>query len=75
MGHLAGLKPQPVIKAFCRLGWTVARHKGSHCTLCKPGNPCIVTIPVHGKEVKPGLLRSALAKAGISSEEFLENYR
>jgi predicted RNA binding protein YcfA (HicA-like mRNA interferase family) len=57
------------IQAFQRAGWTKARQHGSHVTLIKPGNPVVLTIPVHS-ELDRGLLRSLIRKAGLTVEEF-----
>ncbi|HUO04629.1 MAG TPA: type II toxin-antitoxin system HicA family toxin [Candidatus Binataceae bacterium] len=57
------------IRAFERDGWIKARQHGSHVTLSKPGNPAILTVPLH-RELDRGLLRGLIRKAGISVEEF-----
>lgn len=65
------LKPRDVIKNFKKLGWEVARQRGSHIILTKEGNIATLSIPNH-HEVARGTLRSLLAKACITVEEFLE---
>ncbi|MBI5641039.1 MAG: type II toxin-antitoxin system HicA family toxin [Nitrospirae bacterium] len=75
MSGINNLKAEKGIKAFQRSGWTVERQKGSHVHLSKEGNANILSIPVHkGKAVKQGLLRSQIAKAGMTVEEFLKLY-
>ena len=72
MAGLYNLKPEKVIKAFERAGWTNRGFKGSHVKLTKEGNPNILSIPVHkGKPVKIGLLKDQIKKAGLTEEEFL----
>jgi len=45
--------------------------KGSHVQLKHPVRAGRVTVPVHaGETIGPGLLRSILAQAGLSSDEF-----
>ncbi len=52
-------------------GW-----RGSHVKLMKPGNPVILSIPLHkGKPVKKGLLVAQVKKAGMTVEEFLKLYK
>ena len=76
MSGLHNLKPDRVVKAFERAGWTAERQKGSHVHLSKEGNRNILSIPVHkGKPVKQGLLRDQIAKAGLTVEEFLKVYK
>jgi predicted RNA binding protein YcfA (HicA-like mRNA interferase family) len=75
MSSLHNLKPDRVIKAFERAGWTSRGQKGSHVKLTKQGNINILSIPVHkGKAIKQGLLRDQIAKSGLTVEEFLKFY-
>ena len=70
------LKPEKVVKALERAGWTVRGQKGSHVKLTRDGNPNILSIAVHkGKPIKHGLLRDQVEKAGLTMEEFLKLYR
>lgn len=76
MSPFHNLKPEKVVKAFERAGWTVKRQSGSHVQLKKEGNPNILSIPVHkGKPVKKGLLLAQIKKAGLTEEEFLTQYK
>ena len=73
MARLHDLKPEKVIRAFERAGWVNRGQKGSHIKLIKPGNPNILSIPVHkGKRVKIGLLKDQIRKAHLSEQEFLK---
>jgi predicted RNA binding protein YcfA (HicA-like mRNA interferase family) len=73
---LHNLKPERVIKAFVRAGWTVEGQKGSHVKLTKPGIPVILSIPVHkGKPIKKGLLMDQIKKTGLTVDEFLQYYK
>lgn len=65
------LKPREVVKTFEKLGWEIARRHGSHIILTKHGHIATLSVPDH-PEVARGTLRSLIAKAGISKEEFLE---
>jgi len=70
---LHNLKPEKVIKAFERAGWVNRGFRGSHLKLTKPGNPTILSIPVHkGKPIKIGLLKDQIRKAGLTEEEFIQ---
>jgi len=73
MADLHNLKPEKVIRAFERAGWINRGQKGSHTKLTKPGNPNILSIPVHkGKPIKIGLLKDQIKKAGLTEKDFLE---
>jgi predicted RNA binding protein YcfA (HicA-like mRNA interferase family) len=65
------LKPKDVIKAFEKLGWQVARQKGSHIIMTKEGHIATLSIPNHN-EVARGTLRSLISRANIDLEEFLK---
>lgn len=65
------LRPRDVVKAFEKLGWEVARQRGSHSILTKAGSIATLSVPNH-PEVARGTLRSLMARAGLTVEEFLE---
>lgn len=54
-----------------RLGFYVARQKGSHVVMRRDNKGCV--IPQH-KELALGTLRSAIRQAGLTVEEFVEAY-
>ena len=64
------LRPSDVVKTFEKLGWEVVRQRGSHIILTKEGHIATLSVPKHD-EVARGTLRSLIARAGISLEEFL----
>ncbi len=65
------LRPKEVIKAFQKLGWQVARRRGSHIIMTKEGNIATLSIPNH-PEVARGTLRSLISRSGLTVEEFLK---
>jgi len=60
---------EEAIAAFVRAGWRIDRRRGSHVSLVKPGNPNVLTVPLH-RELDRGLLRSLIRKAGLTVEDF-----
>ena len=71
MSKLPVLKPREVVGAFERLGWQVVRQRGSHIILVKAGHIATLSVPNH-PEVARGTLRSLIARASLTLEEFLE---
>jgi predicted RNA binding protein YcfA (HicA-like mRNA interferase family) len=71
MPALPLLRPREAIRAFEHLGWQVARQRGSHIILTKPGALVTLSVPDHA-EVARGTLRVLIAKAGLTVEQFLE---
>jgi predicted RNA binding protein YcfA (HicA-like mRNA interferase family) len=65
-----GLRAEEAVSVFERAGEMRRSGKGSHTNVKMP-NGQLITIPGHG-ELKVGLLRAAIKKAGLSVEEFLE---
>ena len=68
------LRPRQVVSTFEKLGWRVARQRGSHIILTKEGHIATLSVPDHS-EIARGTLRSLIAKAGITVEEFLETLK
>ena len=52
-----------------RMGFSIARQRGSHIVLRRGQSGCVV--PDH-RELKVGTLAGVLKQAGVSTEEFLE---
>jgi len=57
------------VRRFERVGWAVARRKGSHVMLTHPGVRATLSIPQH-RELDRGLLRALIRAAGMAVEEF-----
>ncbi len=64
------LRPLEVVKAFGKLGWQVARQRGSHIILTKEGHIATLSVPDH-PQVARGTLRTLIARAGLTPEEFV----
>lgn len=71
MPELPRMSGDEAIKVFIRLGFYVARQKGSHVVLRKEHKGCVV--PRH-KEIAAGTLKSAIRQAGVSVDEFVDAY-
>jgi predicted RNA binding protein YcfA (HicA-like mRNA interferase family) len=68
--RLRGIKGIEAVKAFIAAGGIRKKGKGDHINLKMPKGQ-IITIP-GSKELKVGLLKAAIKKAGLTEEEFLE---
>jgi predicted RNA binding protein YcfA (HicA-like mRNA interferase family) len=69
LSKLPLLSWREVVKALTKVGFQVARQKGSHLILIK--NEYVVPVPKH-EEIKRGLLMEIIAEAGLTKEEFLK---
>lgn len=72
MAKLPLLSSTEVIKIFRRWGWQVVkrRGKGSHIILVKEEHIATLSVPGH-QQVARGTLRTLIARAGLTVEEFL----
>ncbi|MBI3610938.1 MAG: type II toxin-antitoxin system HicA family toxin [Nitrospirae bacterium] len=68
--QLRGIRGRDAVKAFVKAGGIRRGGKGDHVNIKMP-NGLIITIPQSG-EVRIGLLKDALRKAGITEERFVE---
>lgn len=66
--QLRGISGERAIRAFTRAGGQKRKGKGSHINIRMPDGQ-LITIPFRG-ELKIGLLKAAIKKAGLSEEEF-----
>ena len=65
---LSGLE---TVRAFERLGWNVARQRGSHIVMTKPGEMRTLSVPNH-REVAKGTLRGLIRTADLTIAEFCD---
>jgi predicted RNA binding protein YcfA (HicA-like mRNA interferase family) len=69
LSKLPLLSWREVIKVLSKIGFFVARQRGSHIILVKDDR--VVPVPRHD-QMKKGLLLEVIAEAGMTKEEFLE---
>lgn len=69
MPKLPRVSGAEVVRALQRLGFAVARQRGSHIVMRRGSNGCVV--PDH-RELKTGTLAGVLKQAGVSAEELIK---
>lgn len=69
MSLLRSVSGKEAIRAFIKAGGVVRRGKGDHVNIKMP-NGQLITIPISG-DLKIGLLKSAIRKAGLDDDEFM----
>ena len=69
MPRFRGIKGKDAIKVFVKAGGLEKKGKGDHINVKMP-NGQIITIP-KSKEIKIGLIKAAIRKAGLTEEEFM----
>ena len=68
MPRLARVSGAETVRALERLGFSVARQRGSHIVMRRVASGCVV--PNH-REIKTGTHAGVLRQAGVSVEEFM----
>ena len=68
MPKLPRMSGDEAVKVFQRLGFRVARQRGSHVVLRRGNDGCV--IPLH-KRLAIGTLRSAIRQSAITVDEFM----
>ena len=68
------LSGREVVRVFERLGWEVARQRGSHIVMVQEGHIATLSVPDH-REVARGTLRSLIRSAGLTVDEFFDTWR
>jgi len=67
MPKLPRVSGAEAVRALQRLGFAVARQRGSHIVMRRGSSGCVV--PNH-RELKTGTLAGVLKQAGVSAEDF-----
>lgn len=68
MPKLPRLSGAEAVRALQRLGFAIARQKGSHIVMRRGLSGCVV--PNH-RELKTGTLAGTLRQAGVTADEFV----
>lgn len=56
-----------MVQLLNKRGWTLDRVEGSHHIMKRPGNPILISVPVHGnKSLGKGLQRAIMKQAEIT---------
>jgi len=74
MPQLPAISGREVVRVFERLGWEIARQRGSHIIMKKSEHIATLSVPDH-KEIAKGTLRSLIRAAELTVAEFLDAVR
>ena len=69
MPELPVLSGAQTVRNFERHGWSVARQRGSHIIMTKPGEMTTLSVPNHSTVAK-GTLRTLIRSAGLTVDGF-----
>ena len=68
MPRLPRVSGAEAVRALQRLGFEVARQRGSHIVMRRGSSGCVSP---HHREIKTGTLAGLLRQAGVSPDEFI----
>lgn len=69
---MASFKPKEVISILQKLGFLKKRQSGSHAVMFHPESQIAISVPMHTKDVKKGLMKSIIKQAKCTEEEFIK---
>lgn len=69
---MASFKPKEIVSILQKLGFLKKRQTGSHLVLFHPQSQIVISVPMHTKDVKKGLMKSIIKQANSTEEEFLK---
>lgn len=69
---MASFKPKEVISILQKLGFLKKRQTGSHSIMFHPIFQIIISVPLHTKDVKKGLMKSIIKQAKSTEKDFLK---
>ncbi len=69
---MASFKPKEVVSILLKLGFLKKRQTGSHLIMFHPETQVVVSVPIHSKDVKKGLMKNIIKQAKSTEAEFLK---
>lgn len=69
---MPSFKAKEVVRILEKLGYVRKRQTGSHLIMYQPTKKRIISVPMHAKELKKGLIRGIIKDADSSEKEFLK---
>ena len=69
---MPSFKPREIVSILKKLGFIEKHQSGSHLSLLREKDRKIITVPIHAKDVKKGLLHGIIKSADSSLKEFLK---
>lgn len=69
---MASFKPKEIVSILQKLGFLKKRQTGSHLIMFQPESQIVISVPIHTKDVKKGLMKSIIKQANSTEEEFIK---
>ena len=72
MIKIPSLRHKKIISVLKKIGFEESRQTGSHLILLNQKSKKIISVPVHNKDIKKGLLIGIIKQAGLTTNEFIK---
>ena len=69
---IPSLRHKKLIVVLKKIGFEESRQTGSHLILSNKKTKKIISVPIHSKDIKRGLLFGIIKQAGLTIKEFIE---
>lgn len=69
---MASFKPKEVVAILQKLGFIQKGQTGSHLVMFQPESKVIISVPIHTKDVRKGLLKSIIKQSNSTEKEFVK---
>ena len=69
---MASFKPKEVVSILQKLGFVKKRQTGSHLVMYHPKSQIVISVPIHSKDVRKGLMKGIIKHANSTEEEFIK---
>lgn len=72
MSRTPAVRPKDLARIALRIGFILDRQRGSHAIYLNPSNRRRVVIPMHNRDLKPGMLHGLLEDMGLTVEDLVK---
>lgn len=69
---MASFKPKKVVSILQKLGFLKKRQAGSHAIMFNSETQVVISVPIHTKDIKKGLMKNIIKQANSTEEEFIK---
>jgi len=69
---MASFRPKEIISVLEKFGFIRKRQSGSHVIMYHPNTKITISVPIHTKDIKRGVVMGIIKQAHSTEEEFLK---
>ncbi|MBI2405806.1 type II toxin-antitoxin system HicA family toxin [Candidatus Microgenomates bacterium] len=69
---MASFRPKEIVSILQKLGYIKRRQSGSHVIIFHPVSKITISVPMHSRDVRRGLLLGIIKQAKSTEKEFIK---